>query len=368
MNRRDALRWLAAGGIGLAATQSERALAQEDQRILGIETLPKVGPWPTDDPFLFCVHHHDRFPAGNEKLGPNTSLAGRRLGHDFSDRDGWSMYHGDTVPGFPRHPHRGFETITVVQSGMIDHADSLGAVARYGDGDVQWLTAGDGINHAEMFPLLRDKAPNPIDFFQIWLNLPAQRKRVIPAFDMLWEPSIPQVKRLDAKGRLTTVRVIAGRYGDRVPPSPPKASYAAEGRADFALWVIQLSPKAHWRLPAASAEAGRSLYVTTGAGLRVHGEPIAPRSRVRLQPSSHCEIHNGAEPSQLLLLQARPLGEPVVKHGPFVMNSRAEIQQAFEDYRRTGFGGWPWREDGPVHGKKADRFAQWPDGRRETPT
>ena len=88
------------------------------------------------------------------------------MGNDFSNKDGWSMYHGRSIPGFPRHPHRGFETLTVVSKGTIDHADSLGASARYGDGDAQWLTAGDGINHSEMFPLFNQSGNNKLDFFQ----------------------------------------------------------------------------------------------------------------------------------------------------------------------------------------------------------
>ena len=101
------------------------------------------------------------------------------------------MYHGDVVPGFPQHPHRGFETVTLVRRGLIDHSDSLGARARFGSGDVQWLTAGDGIVHAEMFPLLDAHQPNPLELFQIWLNLPAADKRVPPHFAMLWSGDIP---------------------------------------------------------------------------------------------------------------------------------------------------------------------------------
>ena len=120
-----------------------------------VAVTPLGFPWPTHDPFLFCVHHDDPYPAGNERLGPAASLAGRNLGQDFEGKDGWRMYHGEVVPGFPQHPHRGFETVTVVRRGLLDHSDSLGATARYGDGDVQWLTAGGGIVHAEMFPLRR---------------------------------------------------------------------------------------------------------------------------------------------------------------------------------------------------------------------
>ena len=91
-------------------------------------------------------------------MGPDASLAGRSIGQDFEGKDGWRMYHGDVVPGFPQHPHRGFETVTIVRQGFIDHSDSLGATARFGAGDVQWLTAGRGIVHSEMFPLLdRDR-------------------------------------------------------------------------------------------------------------------------------------------------------------------------------------------------------------------
>src|SRR4249920_3878863 len=133
-----------------------------------LETQPLGFPWVTADPFLFCVHHDDAYPAGNDAMGPDPKLlAGRQLGQDFEIRDGFRMYHGEVVPGFPQHPHRGFETVTVVRRGLVDHSDSLGAAARYGRGDVQWLTAGGGIQHAEMFPLLDAKEPNPAELFQI---------------------------------------------------------------------------------------------------------------------------------------------------------------------------------------------------------
>src|SRR5580765_8221982 len=144
-------------------------------------------PWVTVDPFLFCVHHDDAYPRGNEKMGPAASLAGRNLGQDFVTKDGWRMYHGEVVPGFPQHPHRGFETITIVRRGLVDHSDSLGATARYGRGDVQWLTAGGGISHSEMFPLVDGDKDNPLELFQIWLNLPAKDKLAEPHFTMFWD-------------------------------------------------------------------------------------------------------------------------------------------------------------------------------------
>ncbi|MFV0316011.1 MAG: pirin family protein, partial [Microthrixaceae bacterium] len=98
--------------------------------------------WPTLDPFLFVAHHRDAYPAGTEEMAPQASLEGREIGADFSAKDGWSMYHGSVAPGFPAHPHRGFETVTYVRKGLIDHSDSLGATARFGRGDTQWMTAG----------------------------------------------------------------------------------------------------------------------------------------------------------------------------------------------------------------------------------
>src|SRR6187397_591948 len=189
-----------------------------------LDTRPLGFPWETTDPFLFCVHHDDAYPAGNERLGPATSLAGRHLGQDFTVKDGFRMYHGTVVPGFPQHPHRGFETVTIVRKGLIDHSDSLGATARFGAGDVQWLTAGKGIVHAEMFPLLDSAAPNPLELFQIWLNLPARSKMAAPHFTMFWAEDIPRLTAVDAEGRTTAVACIAGRIGTHAKVASTDAS------------------------------------------------------------------------------------------------------------------------------------------------
>ena len=100
-----------------------------------INTKPLGFTWESKDPFLFCVHHLDKYPRGNNQMGPDTSLSGRNIGQDFTPKDGWRMYHGETVPGFPMHPHRGFETVTIVLKGVVDHSDSHGASGRYGNGD-----------------------------------------------------------------------------------------------------------------------------------------------------------------------------------------------------------------------------------------
>ena len=340
-----------------------------------IVSLHPLGmPWETLDPFLFCVHHDDAYPRGNGRYGPDTALLrGRQIGSDFSGQGGWSMYHGQQVPGFPAHPHRGFETVTIVRQGRVDHSDSLGAGARFGGGDVQWLTAGQGIVHAEMFPLLSTEQPNPLELFQIWLNLPAASKMVAPHFTMFWSQDIPRHRWVDAAGRTTEVVCIAGALpvGDgqgqpAQPLAPPPDSWASRAQADVAIWTLRLAPGAQWTLPpAAGAAAGtrRKLYFFAGSRLLVSGQTVAVRHGMELKAGAAVTLVNeGAEAAELLMLQGRPIGEPVAQYGPFVMNTEQELRQAFEDYRRTQFGGWPWSDPAPVHGDDGGRFAKHADG------
>ncbi|MET0144196.1 MAG: pirin family protein [Ilumatobacteraceae bacterium] len=332
-----------------------------------MQTVELGAQWPTIDPFLFCVHHDDAYPAGDGDGGPRASLAGRELGQDFTGVDGWRMYHGLRVPGFPSHPHRGFETVTYVRRGLIDHSDSLGAAARFGSGDTQWLTAGRGIVHAEMFPLLDEQEPNPLELFQIWLNLPAADKMADPHFAMLWAEDTPTVRHEDADGRTTEVTVIAGRLGDAEPPSPPPDSWASRPDADVAIWHLGFEAGARWTMPAAAgAETVRTLYVFCGDGVRVDGDEVGAATGALIRADRDVELEAlGA--TEVLLLQGRPIGEPQARYGPFVMNTEAEIEDAFVEYRATEFGGWPWPQTDPVHGTDARRFARRPDGSRDEP-
>jgi quercetin 2,3-dioxygenase len=324
-------------------------------------------PWVTADPFLFCAHHDDAYPRGNGEFAPAADLAGREIGADFSRKDGWSMYHGDPVPGFPAHPHRGFETVTIVRKGLIDHADSLGASARFGEGDVQWVTAGSGIVHSEMFPLLRDDADNPLELFQIWLNLPARSKLAAPHFTMFWSHQVPRLQASD--GRRTTVSVIAGHVEGAAPAlAPPPESWAAQPESDVGIFTIRMEPGASWQLPAAAGEATRrTLYLFRGRGATVAGEPVDAPSAIEVRAGTALTLQAGADGAEFLVLQGRPIGEPVAQYGPFVMNTQAEIMQAMQDYRRTQFGGWRWEDPAPVHGADPGRFARYPDGSVDKP-
>lgn len=333
-----------------------------------IRSVKPLGfPWQTQDPFLFCVHHEDFYPEGNDVMGPAASLAGRAIGQDFApSKEGWRMYHGEKVPGFPAHPHRGFETVTIVTKGLVDHSDSLGAAGRFGFGDVQWMTAGKGVQHCEMFPLVNKDKKNPLELFQIWLNLPKAKKLVAPHFAMLWNNSIPELVE-DEDGRKARIKVIAGQLKETKSPKPAPDSWAADPSHDVAIWLIKLDPGMKWTLPAASASVNRSLYFYEGADVNVAGEEFTSHQAIELAPDAPVHLVNGKTESHFLLLQGKPIGEPVAQYGPFVMNTEAEIQQAFAEYRQTEFGGWPWPTHEHTHPRDKQRFALYPDGKVEMP-
>lgn len=335
----------------------------KDNKILNIK--PLGFPWETQDPFLFCAHHRDEYPKGNEKLGPAVSLAGRNIGQDFTIKDGWRMYHGSTMPGFPYHPHRGFETITINKEGFVDHTDSLGAAGRFGAGDVQWMTAGKGVQHSEMFPLLNKEKENPLEIFQIWLNLPKVNKMVSPHFKMLWAEDIPIVKISDDSGNKSFIDVIAGKFNEVAALSTTPDSWAADPKNAVSVLTIRMEPHAELKIPASEFEVNRTLYFYKGNNLRVEETSVNEHHLINVKSTEGLTLKNGEEESYLLLLQGRPIKEPVAQYGPFVMNTQAEIQQAMQDFQNTQFGGWPWPEREQAHPREQGRFALHADGTKE---
>jgi hypothetical protein len=213
-----------------------------------------------------------------------------------------------------------------------------------------------------MFPLLDRDAPNPCELFQIWLNLPASDKLVDPYFTMFWDDDIPRVDTLDDDGRATRVTVIAGALGDARALAPPPSSWAARAEAGVAIWHVVAEPGARSSLPpAADAATRRTLYVFEGA-LHIGDRDVEATTGVALRGDAPVALVAGDTGAEALVLQGRPIGEPVAQYGPFVMNDDAGIEQAFADYRETGFGGWPWPTDDPVHPRDAGRFARHADG------
>ncbi len=325
------------------------------------QIIPLGFPWQTQDPFLFCVYHRDLYPQGNQILGPDPKhLNGRMIGQDFTIKDGWRMYHGQQVPGFPQHPHRGFETITVVPEGLVDHSDSMGATGRFGHGDVQWMTAGKGVLHSEMFPLVNDDMENPLLLFQIWLNLPRKSKFVDPHYKMLWAEDIPVHKTKEAE-----LTIISGDFRATKSLDTTPDSWAADSENGVAIWLIKVKPNGSLSLPVSSSEINRSLYFYKGSDLHIGDTAVKPNQGAELHANEETVLENGTEEAHLLLLQGRPIGEPVVQQGPFVMNSQEEIYDTIREYQRTQFGGWPWPKDEFVHPREKGRFALHSDGTEE---
>lgn len=335
----------------------------KSSKILDIK--PLGFPWETMDPFLFCVHHKDDYPSGNEDMSPNASLSGRQIGQDFIIKDGWRMYHGQKIPGFPYHPHRGFETVTITETGLIDHADSLGAAGRFGQGDVQWMTAGKGVQHSEMFPMLDQEEGNPLEFFQLWLNLPKKNKFVTPNFNMIWGEDVPIVKISDEQNRTTEIRIIAGSLEGVTAPIAAPDSWAANAHNEVGIWTIKIEAGGTWSLPPANEKVNRMLYFYRGGKMTVDAVNVSEYHSVHLHAHQDIDLTAMDEDVYILVLQGRPIGEPVAQHGPFVMNTQEEIHEAFADFRRTQFGGWPWPLKEQVHGRQKGRFALYADGHEE---
>jgi quercetin 2,3-dioxygenase len=322
-----------------------------------VKGVKKMGfPYETLDPFLFCVWHRDKYPAGNGNMRVPGNMGN---GMDFDWRKDYRMYHGtDGLPGFPQHPHRGFETLTATLQGCVDHTDSLGNAGRYGGGDLQWMTAGSGVVHGENFPLIHDDKPNTMELFQIWLNLPAKSKMCDPAFVMHWRENIALAESDDKK---TKAIVWAGSLLGVQGQQPPPSSYAGEEGADVAVWHLSMEPGAEFELPAAEggSATNRALYFYEGAKLEVEGQKIDVQHRVVVDAGSAAKLRvpDGAgEKTHILILQGRPIGEPVAQRGPFVMNTQQEIMQTIMDYQRTQFGGWPWENDAVAFPKDKGRF------------
>ncbi len=223
----------------------------------------------------------------------------------------------DYIAGFPDHPHRGFETVTYMLAGQMEHRDSLGNTGRLGPGDVQWMTAGRGIVHSEM--------PRQVDGlmwgFQLWVNLPRADKLCPPRYQDIPADQVPVIERGGA-----SVRILAGTLGEVTGPIHGVATRPT-------MLDVSLPEGARLPLP---APAGDNAFAYVFEGSPVVGTRVVERGSLAvLSPGEGIEV---AGPGRLLLLSGAPLGEPVARHGPFVMNDRAGLIQAFEDYRSGRLG------------------------------
>jgi quercetin 2,3-dioxygenase len=220
---------------------------------------------------------------------------------------------------FGPHPHRGFETVTFIIEGVLAHQDSAGHESVIGTGGVQWMTAGAGLVHAEVSPELFKRNGGPLEILQLWINLPARLKRAPPAYRGLDAEDIPKLIQDDGR---VTIDLVSGTFGDRTGAFTPLT--------DMAIAVVRLAPGGSVVLP---APTGHEVLLYA-----ISGEVIIADEKIQLHYLAEIG-HDGDEVmahstagSTVLFAHSPPLRETVVWHGPFVMNTRAEISQAFDDY------------------------------------
>ncbi|MFP3407608.1 pirin family protein [Pseudomonas sp. SIMBA_065] len=231
--------------------------------------------------------------------------------------------------GVGQHPHRGFETVTIVYQGELEHRDSTGAGGLIGPGDVQWMTAANGILHEEFHAPAFARSGGTLEMVQLWVNLPARDKRAAAGYQTLLATDIPVVA-LDGNGG--SLRVIAGEYQGQ--PGPARTFTAMD------VWDMRLNAHSTVHLPVA---AGRNaaLVVLRGS-VRVNGEREAgPASLVLFERGGEGIAIEALEDASVLLLSGEPIDEPIVGYGPFVMNSEAEIAESFDDFHAGRFGQMP---------------------------
>lgn len=229
----------------------------------------------------------------------------------------------DYIAGFPSHPHRGFETVTYMLDGRMQHKDHLGNTGDLGPGSVQWMTAGRGVIHSEM----PQQTEGRLRGFQLWLNLPAAEKMQPAGYRDIPAEAIPE---LSFDGGMA--RVIAGRLrvGQTEQAGAVNATPGSKS-TDPLLVDVRLNPNARVSVPIQAGYAAM-LYAYDGE-LIVAGKPVPRRAAAVLDDGDAVELGAGEEGARALLLAARPIGEPIVQYGPFVMNTREEIEQAMADYR-----------------------------------
>jgi len=228
--------------------------------------------------------------------------------------------------GVGQHPHRGFETVTIVYQGELEHRDSTGAGGLIGPGDVQWMTAANGIIHEEFHSPAFARTGGTLAMVQLWVNLPARDKRAAAGYQTLLATDIPVVALDDQRGSL---RVIAGEFQGHQGPA---RTFTA-----MDVWDLRLNAQATLQLPVA---AGRNAALVVLRGtVRVNGEREAgPASLVLLERGGEDVVLEALEGASVLLLSGEPIDEPIVGYGPFVMNSQAEIAESFDDFHAGRFG------------------------------
>lgn len=227
--------------------------------------------------------------------------------------------------GVGAHPHRGFETVTIVYAGEVEHKDSAGGGGLIGPGDVQWMTAGAGIVHQEYHGSEFARRGGPFEMVQLWVNLPVRDKMTAPRYQNITDARIP---RVELDGGAASVRVIAGSYGDHAGP--------ASTFSPMNVWDVRARAGQHleFRVPAGHTTA---LFVLKGA-IRLGSEEVGEAELAVLEREGDSFAFETTQDTTLLVLSGEPLDQPVVGYGPFVMTSEEEIRQAMVDFQAGRMG------------------------------
>lgn len=283
------------------------------KEILGIYSAPR-GHWVGDG---FPVRSLFSYQSHGRQMSPFLLL-------DYAGPTHFEP--ADKPRGVGRHPHRGFETVTIVYDGEVQHRDSNGGSGKVGPGDVQWMTAASGVLHEEFHSPEYTRTGGPFEMVQLWVNLPAADKMAAPRYQTLLDQDIPSVALPGGAGRL---RVIAGEFdGQRGP---------AETHTPMNVWDLRLNPRQTARF---ELQEGHTLAVVVLRGtIEINGTLIAHEAQMVMldRAGSRLELEANND-ATLLLLSGEPIDEPIVGHGPFVMNTVDEIQQAITDFNNGRFG------------------------------
>lgn len=283
------------------------------KQVTGVYTAPRPH-WVGDG---FPVRSMFSYQTHGKALSPFLLL-------DFA---GPHVFPGDGAKrGVGEHPHRGFETVTIVYSGEVEHRDSTGKGGVIGPGDVQWMTAGAGILHEEFHAESFSRQGGELKMMQLWVNLPAKNKMATPGYQSITKGDIPVIALPDNSGEL---RVIAGRYGDTQGP--------AHTFSPLNVWDIALQQGSHLTLD--QPEGWSTALVVVEGSITVNGTTEAGEAQLVVLSQSGDKLHLEANSdAKVLLMSGEPLNEPIVGYGPFVMNTKTEIEEAIRDFNSGRFG------------------------------
>ncbi len=283
------------------------------KKVLGIQSNPR-GHWVGDG---FPVRSLFSYATHAKQLSPFLLL-------DYAGPAEFTP--GTHRRGVGQHPHRGFETVTIVYKGEVSHRDSTGQGGTIGPGDVQWMTAGAGILHEEFHSEAFTQSGGTLEMVQLWVNLPARHKMTAPDYQAIVDANIPRVALAGDTG---TVRVIAGQYGDARGP--------AHTFSPMQVWDLKLQAGSLTELPA--TEGWNTALVVLHGSVRINGQHAAHDGQLVVLDAQGAGLSiEATTDATVLLLSGEPIDEPVVGHGPFVMNSWKEIDQAIVDFNSGNFG------------------------------